>query len=99
MSYYFGLLPQLYKGRIEMIEQNKKVPLELSILTTCIREGFDNPYKLAIHTYYKEVTEKSRIQVHQLFDIHEIQLPEINSNNEFKDLIRNVKSLFFVAKI
>jgi len=58
------LVAQVHRARIEVLREEVLMPTTLATLGACIREGFDNPEKLAV--FYIEGSASSRVHCHEV---------------------------------
>lgn len=82
ISFIFGLLSMIIKEKtIELGNDPKNIPLTISTISSCIREGFDDPNKLAFKYKNKHL---SRIEVHRKYE--SVNLDQLNLNS-FEELL------------
>lgn len=82
ISFIFGLFSMIIKEKtIEKGSNPKNIPLTISTLSSCIREGLDSENKLAFKFKNRHL---SRIEIHRKFE--EMNLNEINVST-FEELV------------
>lgn len=94
IAYSIGILCQIYKNyMLEIpIESRPENNLNIELLSQLIKNGMDNPKKLALHYILKD--ETSRVNTHIIFNNISDYLNENEDSTEFPNLIKQVATAY-----
>lgn len=90
LAYMFGILTQVIRSRSVADMDISEIPLVISTLGACVREGFDKIEKLALHQTYKP--KHARVITHRVFDRIKNYIPQAIALEGYGELTERVKA-------
>lgn len=89
LSYVVGLFALVTRMRLDARNAQGDMPLSLAVAASCVREGVDDPRKLALRLLRKG--EMSRVQVHEAFRSElSARIPSPAWNADFREVTASV---------
>jgi hypothetical protein len=85
-----SIFAHVYIAHSKLTGLNPSTPMPLPVFSSCIREGFDDPGKLALQGLLRSKGAASRVRTHQEYLRILAYLPFSTSNASFPDIKRHV---------